>query len=176
MNKLGSVIAVMAITTGSLGFFALTAPETYAGCNSGLGRLDPTCPGRIFNPPENSGAELPVQPPLACRDPWVTKAVSKVTGRTPKGFGDTGECNIRLYGGGQWGNYQDLVSKVEAAFSSFAPGVCRDPWVTRAVNEVTGRTPKGYGELGECNMYLYGKGSWQNYPDLLTKVRTRLRR
>lgn len=62
---LGSVVAVVAIMVGSLGFFALTAPETYAGCNSGFGRFDPTCPGRpLGRPNEDSGSDIPVQPPV----------------------------------------------------------------------------------------------------------------
>jgi len=28
----------------------LSTPKAYAGCNDGLGTLDPTCPGRILNP------------------------------------------------------------------------------------------------------------------------------
>lgn len=62
---LASVAAVVAMTAGGLVYFALTAPETHAGCNSGLGRLDPTCPGRpLGRPNEDSGSEIPVQPPV----------------------------------------------------------------------------------------------------------------
>lgn len=109
-----------------------------------------------------------------CRDPWVTKAVSQVTGKPPKGQDDRGECNIRLYGNGRWSSYEDLVKKVKEAFASFTPEVCRDPWVTKAVSQVTGRPPKGYGEVGECDMYLYSNGSWSDYSILLSKVRDTL--
>ncbi|HBE17967.1 MAG TPA: hypothetical protein DDW51_10195 [Cyanobacteria bacterium UBA11367] len=34
---------------------SLTRESAYAGCNSGLGRLDPTCPGRVLGPPRNGG-------------------------------------------------------------------------------------------------------------------------
>ncbi|MBW4625390.1 MAG: hypothetical protein KME49_07775 [Brasilonema octagenarum HA4186-MV1] len=109
-----------------------------------------------------------------CRDPWVTKAVSQVTGRPPKGQDDRGECNIRLYGNGYWSSYEDLVKKVKDAKASYEPGVCRDSWVTKAVTQASGRDPKGYGEVGECDMYLYGNGFWSDYRDLMSKVATTL--
>lgn len=109
-----------------------------------------------------------------CKDPWVTRAVRQVTGKPPRGQDDRGECNIRLYGS-HWSSYEDLVKKVKEAFASFTPGVCRDPWVTDAVKEVTKRPPKGYGEIGECDMYLYGNGHWSSdYRDVVTKVGTTL--
>ena len=59
-----------------------------------------------------------------CRDPWVTKAVTQVQGRTPNGSGDSGECDYRRYGGGKWSTYDDLVGKVRTAFGkSIAPPV-----------------------------------------------------
>ncbi|MES2392064.1 MAG: RICIN domain-containing protein [Acidobacteriota bacterium] len=51
-----------------------------------------------------------------CRDPWVTQAVTEVRGRRPQGYGDTGECNYRSYGGGSWSSYPDLKLKVQTAF------------------------------------------------------------
>jgi hypothetical protein len=51
-----------------------------------------------------------------CRDPWVTKAVTQVTGRAPNGAGEDGECSIKRYGGGKWTSYEDLVGKVRTAF------------------------------------------------------------
>lgn len=50
-------------------------------------------------------------------------------------------------------------------------GNCRDPWVTQAVREVTGRAPNGDYESGECRYTNYGGGQWSSYPDLLNKVR-----
>jgi hypothetical protein len=41
------VVAGLGMVFGSLVTFALSAPKAYAGCNNGLGVLDPTCPGRI---------------------------------------------------------------------------------------------------------------------------------
>ncbi|MEG4455209.1 hypothetical protein [Microcoleus sp. N9_A1] len=44
--------------------FSLTLESAYAGCNSGLGRLDPTCPGRPLGRPSNGGtapSKIPTQ-------------------------------------------------------------------------------------------------------------------
>lgn len=41
------------VCLGTFSAFAVASfspHEAYAGCNNGLGTLDPTCPGRIFNP------------------------------------------------------------------------------------------------------------------------------
>lgn len=116
-----------------------------------------------------------------CRDPWVTQAIKEVTGRSPNGTGDTGECNYMLYGHGQWNSYDDLKAKVRAALnqaSAQAPvqapqapnGNCRDPWVTRAIKETIGRDPNGSGDTGECNYMNYGNGHWSDYEDLKRKV------
>ena len=61
-----------------------------------------------------------------------------------------------------------LISAVST--SAFA-GQCRDPWVTRAVEQVTGHVPSGSYESGDCNIYNYGGGHWSSYPDLVNKVR-----
>ncbi|MDE2227802.1 MAG: hypothetical protein KGL11_02020 [Alphaproteobacteria bacterium] len=115
-----------------------------------------------------------------CKDPWVTQAVQQVTGRSPNGSGDNGECNIYRYGGGHWSSYSDLVAKVRFAFgkgpapgqaAATVAGQCKDPWVTQAVRQVTGRPPQGSGDNGECNKYRYGGGHWSNYNDLVAKVR-----
>lgn len=67
-----------------------------------------------------------------------------------------------------------LLTAASAAVAAPAfAGQCRDPWVTQAVREVTGRESAGQGEFGECNIKLYGNGSWSSYPDLLGKVRAR---
>lgn len=107
-----------------------------------------------------------------CRDPWVTGAVSKVMNRPPIGRGDRGECNIRLYGNGKWNSYEELEGYVRKSANSYSNGVCRDPWITGAVSKVMNRPPRGRGELGECDMYRYGSGSWSSYTDLLNKVRS----
>ena len=64
---------------------------------------------------------------------------------------------------------------VVAALTAAAPaaaqsGPCRDPWVSRAVREVTaemrrGREANGRHESGECNIHLYG-GRWSSYGEL----------
>lgn len=107
-----------------------------------------------------------------CRDPWVTQAVQQVTGHAPNGSYESGDCNIHNYGGGSWSSYPDLITKVRAHFGmqASAAGVCRDPWVTRAVTQVMGRAPQGSGESGECNIHRYGGGSWSSYDDLVHKV------
>lgn len=55
-----------------------------------------------------------------------------------------------------------------------APGVCRDPWITQAVREVTGRAPNGEGEGGDCTYTQYGGGHWSSYQQLKGFVQQRL--
>jgi hypothetical protein len=50
-------------------------------------------------------------------------------------------------------------------------GQCRDPWVTQAVQQVTGHQPNGSGDNGECDYRRYGGGRWTTYDDLVSKVR-----
>lgn len=66
-----------------------------------------------------------------------------------------------------------LLAAAVSALAAPAFAQCRDPWVSQAVREVQGRPANGSGELGECNIKLYGNGSWSSYPDLLNKVRAR---
>ena len=60
-----------------------------------------------------------------CSDPWVSLAVSVVktqggaVGRAA-GSGNTGECDVALYGGGQWSSYADLLQKVRATRAALA--------------------------------------------------------
>ncbi len=58
-----------------------------------------------------------------------------------------------------------LVADAAAAQSSAPTPPCRDPWVSQAVKEVTGREALGAGELGECNIQLYG-ARWGSYAEL----------
>jgi hypothetical protein len=53
--------------------------------------------------------------PGQCRDSAVTRAITETIGRGPKGSGDGGECNARLYGNGSWSSYEDLKAKVRAS-------------------------------------------------------------
>lgn len=96
--------------------------------------------------------------------------------RQPLGYGTKGECNILLYGNGKWNNYEELESYVRQSANFYAYGVCRDPWVTGAVSQVMNRSHQGKGELGECDMYRYGGGSWSSYEDLVEKVRSKFNR
>ncbi|HET7322413.1 MAG TPA: hypothetical protein VFI96_07975, partial [Longimicrobiaceae bacterium] len=50
-----------------------------------------------------------------CRDPWISRAVREVAGRTARGSGDAGECDLRLFGG-RWGSYAELRAQVDTAF------------------------------------------------------------
>lgn len=52
-----------------------------------------------------------------CRDPWVTELVTEVARRAPRGSGDSGECNINLYGA-SWSSRDDLRAKVRQSFSA----------------------------------------------------------
>ena len=51
-----------------------------------------------------------------CRDAWVSQGIKEIIGRSARRSGDTGECNTKLYGGGSWGNYEDLKAKIRASF------------------------------------------------------------
>lgn len=110
-------------------------------------------------------------PPGPCADPWVSAAVEAVMNRPAVGAGrDVHECDVRRYGGGGWKSYEDLVSRVTAAYAR-----CRDKWITAAVWQVRGRRPRGEGDRGECDYRRYGGGRWSSYADLLAKVRAALR-
>jgi hypothetical protein len=61
-----------------------------------------------------------------------------------------------------------------AFFSTPAAAQCRDPWITQAIREVTGRAPRGSGETGECTYTQYGGGRWGSYPELKGYVQSRL--
>ncbi len=52
--------------------------------------------------------------------------------------------------------------------------ICQDPWIGQAIWFTYGRKPEGQGTKGECNPALYGNGRWDNYADLMIKVRTAL--
>jgi hypothetical protein len=47
---------------------------------------------------------------------------------------------------------------------------CRDAWISRAVQEITGRPVKGTGDSDECNKMNYGGGTWSSLEDLKSKV------
>ena len=53
-------------------------------------------------------------------------------------------------------------------------GQCRDPWITQAIHEVTGRWPNGDYESGECTYTQYGGGHWRSYAELKGYVQSRL--
>lgn len=62
-----------------------------------------------------------------------------------------------------------------ALSTTASAGQCRDPWVTQAITQLTGHAPRGSGESLDCNIKLYGNGSWSSYPDLVNKVRASYR-
>lgn len=62
-----------------------------------------------------------------------------------------------------------------ALSTAASAGECRDPWVTTAIYELTGHKPRGAGESLDCNVKLYGNGSWSSYPDLFAKVKASYR-
>lgn len=66
-----------------------------------------------------------------------------------------------------------------AAFGFLTPaaaqaGQCRDPWITQAIHEVTGRWPNADYESGECQYTQYGGGHWGSYAELKGYVQARL--
>jgi hypothetical protein len=57
-----------------------------------------------------------------------------------------------------------------SVFSTNASAQCRDTWITRAVQEITGRAVRGSGDSNECNKMNYGGGTWSTFEDLKSKV------
>ncbi len=127
-----------------------------------------------------------------CSDEWITYAIWDVSGRTrnPKGKGESGECDPRLYGG-SWKSYAQLRTAVAARLSGagFLPNpaeqeielarksnYCEDPWITLAIRRTQsgGRNPNGLGTFAECNPKLYRGGEWANYGQLVEAVRATL--
>lgn len=65
-----------------------------------------------------------------------------------------------------------LMTLAVLAFAQIAQaGSCRDPWVTQAITEVSGRAPNASGESGECNIYNFNGGQWSDYTQLKRAVR-----
>lgn len=120
-----------------------------------------------------------------CRDPLINRVYNEDIRRAPRGVGDTGECNPLNYGGGQWSSYEDLRKKVRLYAATVPPSSCRDQMLTDSLIELASPPsrpgavsatlnrirPRGTGELGECNMYLYGGGSWSSKDDLKDKIK-----
>jgi hypothetical protein len=51
-------------------------------------------------------------------------------------------------------------------------GPCTDKWINYAYRTELNRAPVGRGGAGECNIYLYKAGSWNNYGELRSAVVT----
>ena len=51
-------------------------------------------------------------------------------------------------------------------------GPCRDPYINYAFRTELNRKPIGRGNAGECNIYLYKAGSWNNYTELRSAVKS----
>lgn len=47
-----------------------------------------------------------------CRDSYITQAYTQAQGRAPNGKAESGECDMYLYGNGQWSGLEDLKTKV----------------------------------------------------------------
>ncbi len=70
---------------------------------------------------------------------------------------------------------QSVVQQLTPKYQFGGPNfVCRDPWITIAINERYGGTGKiqGIGDYGECNQYRYNNGSWSTYAELYRAVNT----
>jgi hypothetical protein len=96
-----------------LGFVMLAA----AGCAASTG-----AGAQLPNPSAESVAQGRNNP---CTDPWVSLAVSLVKTRgshvgRAAGSGNSGECDIKLYNGGRWGSYDELVGHVKASQARLA--------------------------------------------------------
>lgn len=67
-------------------------------------------------------------PAGTCRDPWITQAVTdyktshglRAPSNRPTGSAENGECNMFLYGGGNWANYDQLKQLVTARLDVLA--------------------------------------------------------
>jgi hypothetical protein len=63
-----------------------------------------------------------------------------------------------------------LIGGVGLLCSSSGFAQCTDAWVSEGINTVMGRPAIGSGNTGECNIYLYGRGSWSSKQDLFNKI------
>ncbi|MBC7380101.1 MAG: hypothetical protein H7346_22050 [Burkholderiaceae bacterium] len=50
----------------------------------------------------------------SCRDPWITELAPQVWGHPVRGSGETGECNINLYGQ-RWNSKDQLRGQMQQA-------------------------------------------------------------
>jgi hypothetical protein len=89
----------------------------FAGFLVGLTFLASPAASQLPNPMASETQNARNNP---CADPWVSLAVSKVKGSRAAGSGNMGECDIKLYGGGQWGSYDELVRHVRSTRSELA--------------------------------------------------------
>lgn len=71
----------------------------------------------VLAAPSAPAAAQAAQPPAGCRDPWITRAVREAARRPPRGSGDAGECDLRLYGA-RWGSYDELRGQVATTFAA----------------------------------------------------------
>ena len=64
-----------------------------------------------------------------------------------------------------------VLGAVSLAPAPAQAGTCRDPWINNAYRDTGLGQPSGNDNRGECNVKLYGNGSWSSYDDLKDKVR-----
>jgi hypothetical protein len=57
-----------------------------------------------------------------------------------------------------------------STFAKAQGGSCHDPWINQGYNVEFHRAPSGSGTTGECNINLYGAGSWTSQQDLFTRI------
>lgn len=67
-----------------------------------------------------------------------------------------------------------LAAGMTLTAGAASAGQCRDPWVTQAITEVTGRAPTGNYESGDCTYTQYNGGHWNSYAQLKGAVAGRL--
>lgn len=101
-----------------------------------------------------------------CRDPWVGQAVYFATGRNPVGVGTTtrstsGECNIYLYGNGQWSSFSGLVNEARKTHTNLR-NAGRQIDASGNFKTTSGTTihtaDKGYIDLANSSSYANGRG------------------
>lgn len=93
----------------------------------------------------------------------IAQAYRDLTGWNPLPH----ECEPGRYSdfaGNPWDSYGQLKTRIVDSLR------CRDPWINRIYTEYFGRAARGHGEAGECNIGLYGNGSWSSFGDLAQKM------
>lgn len=103
-----------AATISSLFLLTFSVPKAYAGCNEGLGILDPTCPGRIFNPTPNTSDSIQEEAEMNNSIYEYDKKYSYYIKR----IGEHSEWLLRNKGKSNWWDQIELSARRDARSNS----------------------------------------------------------